>query len=172
MIELVEDEDSEPYEEGLELEEEAMEEEPQPADYLVHTLASYSNPQTMKVGGLLKQQSITVLINTFSTNNFLNSKVAACLALQIEGEGRPHACCLHGEVAGHGQAPCRGGRPWPGYLQGATPVGVVARKGRPARKGLLLVDSPVARVVAPWQGGCQPQRAAAACTGATTTVAQ
>ncbi|RZS15486.1 hypothetical protein BHM03_00047310 [Ensete ventricosum] len=85
MIELVEDEDSEPYEEGLELEEEAMEEEPQPADYLVHTLASYSNPQTMKVGGLLKQQSITVLIDTCSTNNFLNSKVAACLALQIEG---------------------------------------------------------------------------------------
>ncbi|RWV83731.1 hypothetical protein GW17_00054626 [Ensete ventricosum] len=38
------------------------------------------------------------------------------------GEG--HACCMHAEVAGHDQAPCRGGWPWPGYLQGA-----VARRG-------------------------------------------
>ncbi|RWV81670.1 hypothetical protein GW17_00056890 [Ensete ventricosum] len=85
MIEPVEDEDSEPFEEGLEPEEEAIEEEPQPVDYTVHALAGYSNPWTMKVGGLLKQQPITVLIDTGSTNNFLNSKVAACLALQIEG---------------------------------------------------------------------------------------
>ncbi|RZS23147.1 hypothetical protein BHM03_00056008 [Ensete ventricosum] len=85
MIEPVEDEDNEPFEEGLEPEEEATEEEPQPADYAVHALANYSNPQTMKVGGLLKQQPITVLIDTGSTNNFLNSKVAACLALQIKG---------------------------------------------------------------------------------------
>ncbi|RWV77049.1 hypothetical protein GW17_00062178 [Ensete ventricosum] len=55
MIEPVEDEDNEPPEEGLEPEEEAIEEEPQPADYAVHALADYSNPQTMKVGGLLKQ---------------------------------------------------------------------------------------------------------------------
>ncbi|RWW48452.1 hypothetical protein BHE74_00045471 [Ensete ventricosum] len=85
MIEPVEDDDNEPSEEGLEPEEEATEEEPQPADYAVHALAGYSNPQTMKVGGLLKQQPITVLIDIGSTNNFLNSKVAACLALQIEG---------------------------------------------------------------------------------------
>ncbi|RWW53303.1 hypothetical protein BHE74_00040219, partial [Ensete ventricosum] len=39
MIEPVEDEDSEPSEEGLEPEEEAMEEEPHPADYAVHALA-------------------------------------------------------------------------------------------------------------------------------------
>ncbi|RWV80293.1 hypothetical protein GW17_00058464 [Ensete ventricosum] len=85
VIELVEDEDNEPSKEALEPEEEAMEEEPQPADYAVHALAGYSNPQIMKVGGLLKQQPITVLIDTGSTNNFLNSKVAARLALQIEG---------------------------------------------------------------------------------------
>ncbi|RRT54322.1 hypothetical protein B296_00019788 [Ensete ventricosum] len=85
MIELVEDEDNEPSEEGLELEEEAMEEEPQLADYAVHTLAGYSNPQMMKVGGLLKQQPITVLIDTGSTNNFFNSKFTAHLALQIKG---------------------------------------------------------------------------------------
>ncbi|RRT42622.1 hypothetical protein B296_00027675 [Ensete ventricosum] len=85
VIELVEDEDNEPSEEGLEPKEEATEEEPQPTDYVVHALAGYSNPQTMEVGGLLKQQPITILIDTGSTNNFLNSKVAARLALQIEG---------------------------------------------------------------------------------------
>ncbi|RWV78655.1 hypothetical protein BHE74_00055898 [Ensete ventricosum] len=85
MIEPVEDEDSEPSEEGPKTEEEAMEEEPQPADYAVHALAGYTNPQTMKVGGLLKQQSITVLIDMCSTNNFLDSKFAAHLVLQIEG---------------------------------------------------------------------------------------
>ncbi|RWW46012.1 hypothetical protein BHE74_00048091 [Ensete ventricosum] len=85
MIEPVEDVDSEPSEEGLKTKEKAMEEEPQPADYAVHVLAGYSNPQTLKVGGLLKQQPITILIDMGSTNNFLNNKVAACLVLQIEG---------------------------------------------------------------------------------------
>ncbi|RRT32378.1 hypothetical protein B296_00034693 [Ensete ventricosum] len=85
MIEPVEDEDNEPSEEDLEPKKEAIEEEPQPADYAVHALAGYPNPQMMKVGGLLKQQPITVLIDTGSTNNFLNSRVAACLALQIKG---------------------------------------------------------------------------------------
>ncbi|RWW53313.1 hypothetical protein BHE74_00040213 [Ensete ventricosum] len=81
----MEDEDNEPSEEALESEEEATEEESQLADYAVHALAGYSNPQMMKVGGLLKQQPITVLIDTGSTNNFLNSKVVARLVLQIEG---------------------------------------------------------------------------------------
>ncbi|RWV86717.1 hypothetical protein GW17_00051354 [Ensete ventricosum] len=81
----MEDEDSEPSEEGPELEEEATEKDPQLADYVVHALAGYSNPHTMKVGGLLKHQPITVLIDTDSTNNFLNSKVATRLALQIKG---------------------------------------------------------------------------------------
>ncbi|RRT52451.1 hypothetical protein B296_00016740 [Ensete ventricosum] len=44
MIELVEDEDNETSEEALELEEEAMEEESQRANYAVHALAGYSNP--------------------------------------------------------------------------------------------------------------------------------
>ncbi|RZR87011.1 hypothetical protein BHM03_00014309 [Ensete ventricosum] len=84
VIKLVEDEDSEPFEEGLELKEEAIEEEPQSVDYPVHALAGYSNPHTMKVGRLLKQQPITVLIATGSTNNFLDS-VAEHMVLQIEG---------------------------------------------------------------------------------------
>ncbi|RWV84249.1 hypothetical protein GW17_00054045 [Ensete ventricosum] len=85
MIELAEDEDNETYEEALEPKEEAMEEESQPANYAVHALAGYSNPQMMKGGGLLKQQLIIVLIDMGSTNNFLNSKVAVHLVLQIEG---------------------------------------------------------------------------------------
>ncbi|RWV83930.1 hypothetical protein BHE74_00015036 [Ensete ventricosum] len=84
VIELVEDKDNETSDEVLEHKEEAMEEESQSANYVVHALAGYSNRQMMKVGGLLKQQLITVLIDMDSTNNFLNSKVAARLALQIE----------------------------------------------------------------------------------------
>ncbi|RRT31649.1 hypothetical protein B296_00054450, partial [Ensete ventricosum] len=49
----------------------------------------------------------------------------------------PHACCLHAEVAGHGQAPYRGGWPWPGYLQGATDCS----QGPPAR-GQLAAKPP------------------------------
>ena len=85
MIEPVEEEVIEHPEESFEHNEEDVEEEPQPTDVTVHALAGYSNPQMMKVGGLLKQQPITVLIDTGSTNNFLNSKVAARMALHIEG---------------------------------------------------------------------------------------
>ncbi|RRT49520.1 hypothetical protein B296_00032645 [Ensete ventricosum] len=38
---------------------------------------------------------------------------------------------LHAEVAGHDQAPCRGGRPWPGYLQGVAGYGQAPCKGQP-----------------------------------------
>ncbi|RWW53907.1 hypothetical protein BHE74_00039551 [Ensete ventricosum] len=75
VIEPAEDEDNKTSEEALEPKEEAMEEESQPTDYAVHALAGYSNPQTMKVGGLLKEQPITVLIDTGSTNNFLICKL-------------------------------------------------------------------------------------------------
>ena len=85
MIELVEEEVIKHPEESLEHEEKDTEEEPQPTEVTTHTLAGYSNLQTMKVGGLLKQQPITVLIDMGSTNNFLNSKVAARMALHIEG---------------------------------------------------------------------------------------
>ncbi|KAJ8472206.1 hypothetical protein OPV22_026549 [Ensete ventricosum] len=81
----MEDKDNETSEKSLEPKEEAIEEESPPANYAVHALAGYSNPQMVKVGGLLKQQPITDLIDTGSTNNFLNSKVATCLVLQIKG---------------------------------------------------------------------------------------
>ncbi|RWV78893.1 hypothetical protein GW17_00060054 [Ensete ventricosum] len=50
VIEPVEDEDNETSEKSLEPKEEAMEEESPPANYTVHALAGYSNPQMMKVG--------------------------------------------------------------------------------------------------------------------------
>ncbi|RWW69694.1 hypothetical protein BHE74_00022692 [Ensete ventricosum] len=103
MIEPVEDEDSEPSKEGLEPEEEAIEEELQPANYAMHALAGYSNSQTMKVGGLLKQQPITVLIDMGSTNNFLNSKVAACMVLQIEGCNKFDVKVADGRILNCGQ---------------------------------------------------------------------
>ena len=55
IIEPVEEEVIEHPKESLEYEEEDTEEEPQPTDITVHALAGYSNPQKMKVGGLLKQ---------------------------------------------------------------------------------------------------------------------
>ena len=64
MIEPVEEDVIEHPEESLEYKIEDMEVEPQPTNITVHALAGYSNPQTMKVGGLLKQQPITVLIDT------------------------------------------------------------------------------------------------------------
>ena len=53
MIEPVEEEVIEHPKESFEHEEDA-EEEPQLTKVTVHALAGYSNPQTMKVGGLLK----------------------------------------------------------------------------------------------------------------------
>ncbi|RWW75381.1 hypothetical protein BHE74_00016604 [Ensete ventricosum] len=42
----------------------------------------------MKIGGFLKQQPITVLVDIGSTNNFMDSKVAARMTLQNEGCSR------------------------------------------------------------------------------------
>ncbi|RWW01008.1 hypothetical protein GW17_00035981 [Ensete ventricosum] len=84
MIEPIEEEDLEHEEEDLDDEEEDTDEESQPVDCMMHALAGYVNPQMMKVGGLLKQYPITILIDTESTNNFMNNKVAARMALAIE----------------------------------------------------------------------------------------
>ncbi|CAL9098549.1 unnamed protein product [Musa textilis] len=47
----------------------------EPITHTVHVLVDYSNPQTMKAEGILEHQPITVLIDTGSTNNFMDSKV-------------------------------------------------------------------------------------------------
>ena len=54
MIEPIEEEVIEHPEESLKHNEEDAEEELQPTNVTVHALTGYSNPQTMKVGGLLK----------------------------------------------------------------------------------------------------------------------
>ncbi|RRT77453.1 hypothetical protein B296_00015590 [Ensete ventricosum] len=72
-------------EEDLEHENENMEEDLQPVDCIVHALIGYTNPQMMKIGGFLKQQPVTILINIRSINNFMDSKVVAnrCSKLKI-----------------------------------------------------------------------------------------
>ncbi|RRT76205.1 hypothetical protein B296_00015877 [Ensete ventricosum] len=79
MIEPIEDLEKEVQEH----EEEVMEEEPQLTNCMMHALAGDANPQTMKVGGLLKHP-ITVLIDIDSTNNFMNNKVVAGMTLHIK----------------------------------------------------------------------------------------
>ncbi|RZR85658.1 hypothetical protein BHM03_00012677 [Ensete ventricosum] len=79
LIEPLED-----VEEVQEYEVEVTDEEEQSVDITMHALAGYANPQTMKIGGFLKQQSITILIDIWSTNNFMNNKVAVWMALPIE----------------------------------------------------------------------------------------
>jgi hypothetical protein len=51
---------------------------------IVHALADYSNPQTMKVSGIFKRHPVTVLIDTGSTNNFLDEGIAQKLSIHVE----------------------------------------------------------------------------------------
>ncbi|RRT75325.1 hypothetical protein B296_00021256 [Ensete ventricosum] len=85
-------------EEVQENEEEVMEEEQQPVDFTMHALIGYMNTQTIKVGGLLKQQPITVLIDTGSTNNFKDSKVTIWIALPIEDCSRFDVKVANGRI--------------------------------------------------------------------------
>ena len=50
----------------------------------VHALVGYSNPQTIRVSRYIKCQLVTVLIDTGSTNNFLDEDVAKRLSLLVE----------------------------------------------------------------------------------------
>ncbi|CAL9085687.1 unnamed protein product, partial [Musa textilis] len=56
----------------------------EPITHTVHALADYSNSQTMKAEGILEHQPITVLIDTGSTNNFMDSKIADRLVYHIK----------------------------------------------------------------------------------------
>ncbi|RWW88736.1 hypothetical protein BHE74_00002376 [Ensete ventricosum] len=80
----------EPIEDSEEVQEyeEVTEEEQQLVDCMMHALAGYANLQMMKVGGPLRQQPISVFIDTGSKNNFMNNKVAARIALHIEDYSR------------------------------------------------------------------------------------
>ncbi|RWV79265.1 hypothetical protein GW17_00059631 [Ensete ventricosum] len=89
--------DPEPEDIDSKPDKEEAEEEPQPAINTIHALVGYSNPQTMKVDGFLEHKS-TILIDTESTNNFMDSKVVARLTLQIEDcrapTGRLRSACV------------------------------------------------------------------------------
>ncbi|RRT33204.1 hypothetical protein B296_00020024 [Ensete ventricosum] len=57
---------------------------PQLATHTVPTLVGYTNLQTLKIEGFLKQQSVIILIDTGNTHNLMSNKVAAHLMLQKE----------------------------------------------------------------------------------------
>ncbi|RRT69071.1 hypothetical protein B296_00022790 [Ensete ventricosum] len=67
-------EESEP--DDADHESEDTEEDLQPIVSTVHALAGYVNLQMIKIEGFLKHQSVTILIDIRSTNNFIDSKVA------------------------------------------------------------------------------------------------
>ncbi|RRT66818.1 hypothetical protein B296_00037578 [Ensete ventricosum] len=100
MIEPVEEEFIEPSEESLE-HKEVMKEEPQPPNFTVHALTGYSNPQESW------RPSQTVVdhcsIDTGSTNNFLNSKDVARMALHIEGCNKFDVKVIDGQILKYDQ---------------------------------------------------------------------
>ncbi|XP_077232632.1 uncharacterized protein LOC143869985 [Tasmannia lanceolata] len=60
----------------------------------VDALAGYSTPQTMRVNGYIKRQSVMILIDSGSTNNFLDIRVAKRLSCPVE-----HSDKFEGKVA-------------------------------------------------------------------------
>ena len=50
----------------------------------VHTLAGYSTSQTMWFNGSIKHQPVTILIDSNSTNHFLDVKIAKRISLSME----------------------------------------------------------------------------------------
>jgi len=52
--------------------------------YTVHAMTGYSNPQTMKVNGLLKRQQVTILIDIDSTNNLFDENIAQRFSIPLE----------------------------------------------------------------------------------------
>ncbi|KAH9295126.1 hypothetical protein KI387_038714, partial [Taxus chinensis] len=73
--------DEEEYEATSTEEVEKLEEEsgdPQPT-ISCHALSGISTPQTLQVVGYIKKQKVTILIDSGSTHNFINHKLAARL---------------------------------------------------------------------------------------------
>ena len=97
MIELI---GEEPKAEELDSDYEGMEtdEDIEAITHTVHALAGYTNPQTMKIRGTLKHKPVTMLIDTCSTNNFMDRKVVARLAYHIEGCDRFKVKITHGRI--------------------------------------------------------------------------
>ena len=69
-----------------------------PTIYTMHALADYSNPQTMEVGETLEHQPVIVLIDTGSTNNFMDSETIDRLAHHIEDYDRFEVKIVDGRI--------------------------------------------------------------------------
>ncbi|RRT81285.1 hypothetical protein B296_00002546 [Ensete ventricosum] len=95
--------ESEQEEEDLEHEKENAMEDPQPTVSTVHALAGYANPQIMKIEGFLKHQLVTILIDTRSTNNVMDSKVATRSTLRIEDCSRFDVKVADGRILNYSQ---------------------------------------------------------------------
>ena len=73
-------------------------EDVEPTVHTTHTLADYSNPQTMEVAGTLEHQPIIVLIDTGSTNNSMDSETVDRLAHHIEDYDRFEVKIIDGRI--------------------------------------------------------------------------
>ncbi|MCH88085.1 hypothetical protein A2U01_0008966, partial [Trifolium medium] len=69
---------------SLEIIEPTSELEPDPAQISLHALMGHSIPQTLRVVGQIQQSPIAVLIDSGSTHNFLQDRVARQLGLKSE----------------------------------------------------------------------------------------
>jgi hypothetical protein len=49
-----------------------------------HAIINYSNPQAMRVNGLIKLQLVTIFIDTSSTSTFMDTDTATLLSLLVK----------------------------------------------------------------------------------------
>ncbi|RWW16646.1 hypothetical protein GW17_00019462 [Ensete ventricosum] len=91
-------EESELEDVDCKFEEEDTEEDMQPLIGTIHALTDYDNLQMIKIEEFLKHQPVTILIDTGSTNNFVDSKVVAQLTLQIEDCSRFDVIIADGRI--------------------------------------------------------------------------
>ncbi|RRT65333.1 hypothetical protein B296_00000531 [Ensete ventricosum] len=100
LIEPLEDVEEEVQEHKVEV----TDEEEQPVDITMHALAGYANPQTMKIGGFLKQQLITILIDTRSPKLTSKSEPKSNRIRKIQVQA-VHPPALGGSIAKSTQIP-------------------------------------------------------------------
>lgn len=60
------------------------ESEPEPTQISLHALMGHSIPQTLRVMGQIRTSLVAILIDSGSTHNFLQDRVAKQLGLMIE----------------------------------------------------------------------------------------
>ena len=87
IIEETYDEEEEELEEEITLEEHAIEEEEELATVSMHAMAGIAAPQTLKIQGYIKKHKVLVLIDSGSTHNFIDKKLAArlnCFAYPVK----------------------------------------------------------------------------------------